>query len=185
LPPISGGATLIDHGWEGEMNALKITIAGTAAVGLAVALLSTIATLLVALGHLPSETLWEHFATLVLVLPLLFIAAAGLPVAAIRSRRWRIAGAVAWTLLLLRWTQQVAAWSGLVLVRVRGVSLDLGAVRSLLELGAAAIFLATLIEVVIGLGVWPAIAAMPRRLRRLAHLHRHVGRPHLPSPRPL
>jgi hypothetical protein len=167
------------------MQALRITIAGTSAAALAVALLTTIATLLTALVHLPSATFSAHFAALALVLPLLFIGAIGLPIAAIARRRWRIAGAVAWSLLLLRWSQLVAPWSAIVLVRLEGASLDLATTRSLLELGVSTVFLATLLEAGVGLGAWPALLAAPRRLARLARRHRHLPRPHLPSPRPL
>lgn len=167
------------------MNALKITLAATATFGIAVSLLATIAALLTALGHLPSETVWEHVAALVAILPLLFLSTAGLAIAATRRRGWRIAGAVAWGLLLLRWTQLVAPWTALALFEVRGVRLDLATALTGLELGVATVFLATLVEAAAVMGAWPAIRSVPGRVARAARASRHIGRPHLPSTRPL
>lgn len=167
------------------MNALKITVAVTATLGIAVALLAAIATLLTALGHLPSDSFWQRFATLTAVLPLLFVSVAGLPIAATGQRGWRIAGAVTWGLLLLRWAQLVAPWAALELARFRGVGLDLGTVASGIELGVASVFVATLAEAAVAVGAWSALRPLPRRAARLARAGRHAGGPHLPSPRPL
>jgi hypothetical protein len=167
------------------MNVLKITLAATAAFGIAVSLLATIATLLAALGHLPSTAVWERVAALLAVLPLLFVSTAGLAVAATRHRGWRIAGAVAWGLLVLRWTQLAAPWTALALVEVRGLRLDLSAVLAGTELGVATVFLATLVEAAGLIGAGAAIRSVPGRAARLARSARHTGRPHLPSARPL